>query len=163
MSAYRGAIHTALLAKITAALGNGNPLSFVKATSVFPAIFPGFESLPPEAYPAITMMPDRGREKFFTTGDPPAVTDLFMFKIVLAVREGKPGQALLGDPAVSMTGLYDFEAAVKNVIETDQSLGDTPGVQKVLCVDDDYKYEFYPTVIQEITVQVQGQLTTRTH
>ncbi len=49
------------------------------------------------------------------------------------------------------------------MIETDQTLGGTPGVQKVLCIDDDYKYDFYPTVLQEITVAVTGQLTTRSH
>jgi hypothetical protein len=165
MSSYRGAIHSAVLAKLLAAQAPGQPLAFVSAGSIFPAIYPTFFSLPPEALPAITIMPDRGREKFFTTGVPPALSDVVMLKILLAVREGKPGAGLLGDATLTppMIGLYDFEAAVKDVLESDQTLGGTPGVQKVLCVDDDYKYERYPTLIQDITLQVTGQLTTQSH
>ena len=165
MSSYRGSVHAAIAAKIVAAQAGGQPLAFVAASSFFPAIFPKFADLPPEAYPAITIMPDRGREKFFTTGNPPAVNDTFIFKVLLAVREGTPGLGLLGDATQSppVVGLYDFEAAIKDVLETDQQLNSTPGVQKVLCIDDDYKYDAYPVILQEITVQVIGQLTTRSH
>ena len=165
MSSYRGAVHAAIVAKIQAAQATGQPLAIVRSTSFFPAIFPTFAALAPEAYPAITLMPERGKTKFFTTGVPPALADGFMFKIVLAVREGKPVLGLLGDPTQSppVVGLYDLEAALKNVIEADQSLGGTQGVQKVLCVDDEYDYTFYPTVLQKITVNVTGQLTTQSH
>jgi hypothetical protein len=167
VSAYRLDVHKALVAKIVAAQANGQQLAFVAPDSFFPAVYPDFDSLPPEALPALMLMPDRGREKFFTTGDPPAVTDAFIFKLILAVREGKPGLGFLGDAAQvpPVVGLYDFEAAVKNVIETDQALSNAAGgrVQKVLCIDDDYKYDYYPTVLQEITVAITGQLTTRTH
>lgn len=163
--AYRKTVHLAIVAKIRAAQASGQPLAFIAANSFFPAIFPKFESMPPNSYPALTMMPDRGREKFFTTGDPPAVGDTMIFKLILAVREGKPGLGLLGDATLTppVVGLYDFEGAVKSVIESDQTLGNCPGVQKVLCIDDDYKYDYYPTILQEITVSVGGQLTTRAH
>lgn len=165
MSSYRGAIHAALAAKIVAAQAVGQPLAFVGTNSFFPSTYPKFHDLPPESYPAIMLMPDRGREKFFTTGVPPAVSDTFIFKVVIAQREGSPGLGLLGDATQKppLVGLYDFEGAIKDVIETDQQLGNTQGVQKVLCIDDDYKYDFYPTIIQEITVAITGQLTTRTH
>ncbi len=165
MSSYRGAVHAAVAAKITAAMAGGQPLAFVDTNSFFPAIFPGFAALPPESLPAITMMPDRGREKFFTTGNPPAVSDTFIFKILLLVREGSPGLGLLGDATLTppLVGLYDFEAAMKDVLETDQTLGGCPGVQKVLCIDDNYHYDNYPLIMQEITLSVTGQLTTRAH
>jgi len=165
MSSYRGAIHNAIAAKIIAAQAVGQPLAFVAASSFFPAIFPKVEDINPNAYPIITIMPDRGREKFFTTGTPPAVSDTFVFKIIIGVREGKPGLAFLGDSTQvpPVKGLYDFETAIKNVLETDQTLGNTQGVQKVLCIDDEYKYEYYPAVFQAITFAVTGQLTTQSH
>ena len=165
MSSYRGSVHAALAAKIVGAQATGMPLAFVALTSFYPSVYPKFVNLPPQSYPAIMMMPDRGREKFFTTGNPPAVNDTFLFKFILAVHEGKPGLGFLGDPSQTppLIGLYDFEQAFKNVIETDQTLGYTPGVQKVLCVDDDYKYDFWPTTMQEVSVAVTGQLTTQTH
>ncbi len=169
MSSYRKDVHVALAAKITAALALGQPLAFVAPGSFFKAAYPDFHALPPDAYPAIMLMPDRGREKFFTTGDPPAVLDGFLFKLVIAQQEGDAGSGagFLGDAALNppLVGLYDFESAIKDVIETDQSLGGAAGgrVQKVLCTDDDYKYDYYPTVMQEIIVMVTGQLTTRSH
>jgi len=36
-------------------------------------------------------------------------------------------------------------------------------VQKAICEKTDYKYDFYPIVMAEITVLVTGQLTTRSN
>lgn len=162
---YELGVHNGLLGKITAAQAGVGPLAFMAAASIYPAIYPGIESLSPQSYPALALMPDKNQAKFFTTGDPPAKTSMFRMKVILLVAEGAPGLGLLGDPTQTppLVGLYDFAAAVQNVIETDQTLGGAVGVQKVICETVDYKYDFYPICVCEITVAVGGQLTTRSN
>lgn len=165
---YEETVYRAVLSTLKAAQAVGQPLNFVGVNSIYDSAFPKgsfIASMPPNAFPAIGMEPDVDVEKFFTTGTPPALTSAFGISLVLALREGKAENGLLGDPTQNppVIGMLEFVRRVKNVLQTDQSLGGTAGLQKMLFPKTDFVYDYYPVRICNLSVLLTGQLTTQSH
>lgn len=151
--------------KATLVAAQGSSLSFVPANSIFDGIYPSLHDLPMNAFPMIVMEPDEDDEKYFTTGTPPAIKSEFRIFISCLVKEAKFNKGIVGDATLSprAVGLLEFVDAVKNVLQTDQSLGNTTGLQKLYFQKSHFFYEAYPIRECKISVVLESQLTTQSH
>lgn len=155
----------AVKATLQAAQVSGQPLDFVPANSLFDGIYPNLHDLPPAAFPAIIMEPDQDDEKFFTTGQPPAIKSDFKIFISCMIREAKFNKGITGDNTISPVaiGILAFVDAVKNVLQTDQTLSNALGLQKVSFPTARFFFEAYPIRECKISVLLESQLTTQSH
>lgn len=158
-------IWQAVLATLRAAQAPGQPLEFVPANSIFDGIYPKLDDMPQQAYPAIVLELDEDDERFFTTGTPPAVKSDFKIFVSCLVREARPNKGISGDPDLDtpLVGLLAFVDAVKNVLQGDQTLGNTLGLQKISFPKAPFFFEQYPIRECKISATLENQLTTQTH
>lgn len=154
-----------VLSTLQAAQAVGQPLEFVPANSIYDGIYPNLHDLPPGSFPAIVMEPDQDDEKFFTTGQPPALKSDFKIFISCMVRESKFNKGISGDSTLipPVIGILEFVDAVKQVLQKDQTLGGALGLQKLWFPTSKFFFESYPIRECKISVILESQLTTQSH
>lgn len=156
---------SAVLSTLQAAQAVGQPLNFIPANSIFDGVYPNLHDLPPGAFPAIVMEPDTDDEKFFTTGQPPAINSQFKIFISCMLREAKFNKGISGDATQSpaVVGILAMVDAVKNVLQTDQTLNNALGLQKIYFPTARFFFEAYPIRECKISMTMESQLTTQSH
>lgn len=156
-------IFNAVVAKLQAAKITGQPLAFVK--NIYPGVFPTMMDLPAQSYPAIVIELNEDLEQFFTTGMPPAVKSGFGLFLSCLVHEAKPALGIIGDATQTppVIGLLQMVDTVKNVLQSDMTLGGGLGMQKIMFPDTKFSFLFYPVREAKTKVMLENQLTTTSH
>jgi hypothetical protein len=156
-------IYKAVLASLTAAQAGSGSLSFVK--NIYNNAFTDPIQIPANACPAIMLEPDEDDEEFFTTGTPPALKSKFKIFIGCVLYEASPGAGLIGDPAHTppIIGLIEFKDRVKQILQSDMTLGGGLGMQKISFPSAKFHYANYPMRECKISVLLESQLTTTAH
>lgn len=160
------AIWNAVINTLKNACASGQPLhGFFNATSIYDGIYVGKKDLPPGSFPAIMAELDENDEQWATVGTPPQIFSDFKIYLSIMMWESRPNKGITGDTSITpnVIGLLQLESAVKNLLQTDMSLGNTLGLQKITFPRTKYFFETYPIREAKISVTLRNQLASTGH